>query len=448
MAGNHCVLQISSSQSNKVKGSQKRPEKASAKAAKPQNALARPRKNPQVAKAPVYQGGTGVSYGDRHDEFNVLVEGMAEYAQCVIDPVGTPSGLKMPTYLGYDGRSSSIKSSASYDIWSSADGSAACYLTGHPNGVFLSADGAGAERGLSYNPNPYLTGTPGWLVNVDESLSYSAVPEEIQGLFQASSAARIAAFGAEFKLSSAVLQQSGDTAIRSDYAKRFATFGNLGIGYPVFQPEDIINYTTASNGQEVVVHPATQGFKAFGVPVSGAEDWHSVRTVGYNDSAAGIPIVGYGLSATDAEQTMLLALFSNSVINHDEMELMLKSSWGAWSTIMIVWRGLPPNTMVGTLNVAMHYEVIPKSKGIDFAQRTETPHPDAMAIVRRAVQTTPKASFGDALRQGARILRFGGRVLQAVNPGIYGNVMQVANQMLGKLFGVAQPGRQKRQMLQ
>lgn len=402
--------------------------------------MVKARQSPKGAKPEkqVYLGGSGIRGGNRNDHFDVLVEGMAEYAQCIIDPVGTPNGIKMPTYLGYDGRSSSIKSSAAYDVWSNGQGEAAVFLTGHPNGVFMSADGAGNDRGLTYNPNPYLTGTPGWLVNVDESLAYSAVPEEIQGLFQASSSARISAFGAEFKLSSAVLNQSGDCAVRTDYAKRFATFGNLGIGYPVFQPEDIINFTTAANGQEVVVNPATAGFACFGVPVSGAEDWHSVRTVGYNDSAAGIPIVGYGLSATDAEQTMLLALFSNSVINHDEMELMLKSSWGAWSTVMIVWRGLPPNTMVGTINVAMHYEVIPKSKGIDFAQRQDIPHPDAMAVVKRAVSSTPKARFGEALRQGARILQFGGKVLSQVSPSIYKNVASTANQILGQLFGVKQ----------
>jgi hypothetical protein len=361
----------------------------------------------------------------------------AEYVALLTDPVGTPNGIKMPTFFGTDDRSAPIKSEASYPIYSDALGNAAAYLVGHPNGVYLSPDNTGALRGLDYAANVNFTGVAGYYVNPDYVRGYANLDSDLIGVYATSAALRISAFGAEFRLSNAVLQQQGDVAIRTDYSKRYVQGGSANINFNVYQPEDVVNFTNAANGQEVIVEPATRGFQCFGVPVSGAEDWHATRTIGYKDAADGTPILGYGLSSTDEEQSILLALYSNSLVSGPEFETMLIQSYGAWSTTMIVWQGLPPNTMVGTLNVAMHYEVIPKTKGIDFSNpKKKEFHPDSLPIALKAVSNMPKATFGDKLKEyGGKAIRIGGQVLKSVSPQVHAAVAPIADMVLGKLYG-------------
>jgi len=361
----------------------------------------------------------------------------AEYVALLTNPVGTENGVKMPTFYGSDDRSTPIKSSASYPIYSDALGNAAAYLVGHPNGVYLSPDNIGTPRGLDYAANVNFTGTAGYAVNPDNVNGYANLASDLDGIYATSAALRISAFGAEFRLSNAVLQQQGDVAIRTDYAKRYIQGGSAFINFNVYGPEDVVNFTNAANGQEVIVEPATRGFSTFGVPVSGVEDWHATRTIGYKAAADGTPILGYGLSSTDEEQSILLALYGNSLVSGPEFETMLLQSYGAWSTTMIVWKGLPPNAMVGTLNVAMHYEIIPKTKGIDFSNpSTQTPHPQSMPIALKAVSNIPKANFGDMAKSlGGKAVKIGGKVLKAVSPQVYNAVAPVADMVLGALFG-------------
>jgi len=361
----------------------------------------------------------------------------AEYVALLTNPVGTDNGVKMPTFYGSDDRSTSIKSMAAYDIYSDAAGNAAVYLVGHPNGVYLSPDGSGNLRGLDYAANVNFTGTAGYYVNPDYVQGYANLDSDLNGIYATSAALRISAFGANFRLSNAVLQQQGNVAIRTDYAKRYIQGGSAAVNFNVYSAEDVVNYTNAANGQEVLIEAATRGFDCFGVPVSGVEDWHATRTIGYKAALDGTPILGYGLSSTDEEQSILLSLYGNSLVSGPEFETMLLQSYGAWSTIMIVWKGLPANTMVGTMNVAMHYEIIPKTKGIDFSNPSQlTPSIQSMPIALKSVQRLPKATFGDAMkRYGGKMFKIGGKVLKAVNPQVYEAVASTADMVLGDLFG-------------
>jgi len=361
----------------------------------------------------------------------------AEYVALLTNPVGTENGVKMPTFYGSDDRSTAIKSSASYEIYSDGAGNAAAYLVGHPNGVYLPPDAAGNLRGLDYAANVNLTGTAGYSVNPDWVKGYANLDSDLDGIYATSAALRISAFGAEFRLSNAILQQQGEVAIRTDYAKRYIQGGSAAVNFNVYGAEDVVNFANAANGQEVIVEPATRGFNCFGVPVSGVEDWHATRTIGYKAAGDGTPILGYGLSSTDEEQSILLALYGNSLVSGGEFQTMLLQSYGAWSTLMIVWRGLPANTFVGTLNVAMHYEVIPKTKGIDFSNPgSRTPSLQSMPIAFKAVQKMPKATFGDKVKEwGGKMFKIGGKVLKAVNPTVYESVASTADMILGGLFG-------------
>jgi len=355
-----------------------------------------------------------------------------------MDPIGTESGVKMPTLLGLDARSGTVKCSGSYPIYSDAQGRACAYLVGHPDGVYLSPDLANNPRGLFPivgGAAPYTSTTrSGWVTESAFSQGYSANPGELAGLYQISSSLRIASFGANFQLSSAIINQQGNCAVRIDYARRFADYN---IPYNVYQDEDVLSFENASNGQDVTVMPATSGFSCFGVPISGSEDWHATRTIGYNASSAGVPIVGYGLSSTDEEQSTLIALNSNSVINNTEMSLMLRESHGAWATIMICWVGLPVSIQVGTLNVAMHLETIPKSKGLDFSSPQFLPHPSSMLGAQLMLRGTPKVRTWSEkmLDAGKKVFNFGGGIVKSLFPDVVNNASQIASQLIGGAFG-------------
>lgn len=348
----------------------------------------------------------------------------------------------MPTLLGTDETSYTNKMMASYPMYSDANGRCAAFLTGHPNGVYLSPDNAGNLRGL----DPIAAGAAPWalpqfcyFVNPDWAQGYAQDPAFLRSMYTQNSAIRIAAAGANFQLSSAILNQSGDCASREDYARRFAYGGSVNIGFPVWSQEDTVNFDQATNGKNSIVRPATEGIDTYLVPVAGAEDWHSTRFIGYNASAAGVPVVAYGLSSTDAEQSALLAYFANSLVSNAEAQAMLLMSYGAWSTQMIVWQGLPPNTQVGTLNVVMHVELIAKTKGFDPGVPLTAPVMDsALTGAKLLIQSAPKSRSlkETASALGRMALRGAGALAKAFVPEIYDTAAGVANFLIGKAFNV------------
>lgn len=376
-----------------------------------------------------------------------LIPQVAEYGQAVMFPLQTPGGVKMPTLLGTDETSYTSKIGASYPVYSDANGRAAFFLTGHPLGVYLTPDLAGNLRGLDFvaaGSAPWNLPQQCWFVNPDWAQGYANDPAILQAMFTQNSAIRLAAAGASFQLSSAVLTQSGDIASREDYARRFAYGGSVNIGFPVWSQEDTINFEQAANGKNSVVRPATEGIEVYLVPVAGAEDWHGTRFVGYNASAAGTPITGYSLSATDAEQSALLAYFANSLVNNGEAVAMLKMSYGAWSTQMVVMQGLPPNIQVGTLNVAAHFELIAKTKGFDPGVPLSSP-PQAQAMVgtQLLVQSAPKSRSlkETAAMLGGMAVKVVGGIAKQFVPNIWDNAAGVANFLLGKAFNL--PSKQQ-----
>jgi len=373
-----------------------------------------------------------------------LIPQVAEYAQAVMFPIQTPGGVKMPTLLGTDETSYTSKIAASYPIYSDANGRAAVFLTGHPRGVYLSPDLAGNSRGLdpvAAGQAPWALPQQCWFVDPNNAQGYASDANILTSMFVQNSAVRIAAAGASFQLSSAILAQSGDIASREDYARRFVPGGPYTVLAPIYSQEDTINFDQASNGKNSVVRPATEGIEVFLVPVAGAEDWHATRYISYAPNAGGIPIYAYGLSSTDTEQSELLSFFLGGMAN-GAATAMLRMSYGAWSTQMIVMQGLPPSTMVGTLNVAMHLELIAKTKGFDPGVPIAAPvQSQAIAGSQLLISQAPKSRTlkETAAALGSLAVKVVGGVAKQFMPNVWDSAAGVANFLLGKAFDL--PGR-------
>lgn len=407
-----------------------------------------------------------------------LLVDLAQYSSALASPVESKP-RKIPDLLTYEENSSCVKFKATYPIMTDDFGRAAIYLRAHPlHGVHLTPTGTNGasyiqgSRGLfpiaqsgigpygqpvpgAAPPYALTAGTSGYMQAVfigplatNASLPYGDLQIVTAALAQAS-AARVTAFGANIEgLIGAVINQQGSVAVR--YDKTSTLHPDVSIPLLVIPPvgggvayhnNNLINYVNAAQAVGVDPRPIINGpIDAFGVPISGAEDWHPCSGTAYSRAPpAGVDLqfLDYFSSTTDAEQTTMLAIcVGGGIITDVEYRAMVAASSGAWETITIVLDGCQPSAHVCDLTVAMHMELIPLTKAVEYGESLQsvTPMVGGMAYAAPAAKSVRDAnatgSWKSALKKAVSI---GGDIVKVFAPGAASGVVDLIQKGVNRL---------------